>query len=320
VSGSARRDGVLVVDKPRGPTSHDIVAHARRHFATRQVGHAGTLDPMATGVLVLLLGEATKLSEIATGCDKSYAAEVRFGHATDTDDAEGTTTEALLEPPSIDPAALECALEAERQRTEQQPPSVSALKVNGRRAYELVRSGQSPELEPRRISVRSLQVLGFADNALRLELLVSKGYYVRALARDLGRALGVPAHLSALRRLSSGAFALADACSWPPPASREPLTLAEAVPRLVPTLRLGPAGILRARAGQRLEREDFVDDPELAVGEAGHGLRGPRICAWTDLAGIPIALGQHDQNGFRVKRGFAAERAVESVPAMDLNE
>jgi tRNA pseudouridine55 synthase len=208
MSGS-RRDphGIIIVDKPGGMTSHDVVAQARRHFGTRRVGHAGTLDPMATGVLVLLLGEATKLSDVATSEDKAYLAEVRFGRATDSHDAEGKTTEEqVLRPGGFDAAAIAAALEAERQRCEQVPPAVSALKVGGQRAYRLARDGRPPELEARPVRVRALTLIELGEDFARIELQVTKGYYVRAFARDLGHALGIPAHLSGLRRVQSGCF------------------------------------------------------------------------------------------------------------------
>jgi len=248
---------------------------------------------------------------VATGCDKKYGAEVCFGRATDSHDADGQTTAEVAEIPSwIDDAALQTALDVERARTWQLPPTVSALKVGGQRSYHLTRQGKPPELEPRSVKVHALQLVSCTPGYARVELLVSKGYYVRALARDLSTALATPAHLSQLRRLASGCFTLADACSWPPPADRQPICLSAVLPRLVPTLRLNDAGILRARRGQLLGSEDFLDDPTaLETASPDHG---PPLCAWTDASGTPIALGQRDANGFRVKRGFAADRELQS--------
>ncbi len=297
--------GVLVVDKPSGPTSHDIVAQARRHFGTRRVGHAGTLDPMATGVLVLMLGEATKLSDVATGCDKKYFAELCFGRATDSHDADGNTTEERPETPGwLGEDRLQSALVAERTRRLQLPPSISALKVGGQRAYRLSRAGTPPELLPRPVVVHDLQLLAWSSRRASLELSVSKGYYVRALARDLAQALGVPAHLSQLKRLQSGTFTLAEACSWPPPAGQVPLPLAEALSRLLPMLRLTKSGVLRARRGQPLDAADFLDDPD-GPGSVLPPAADPSVWAWTDPEGSPIALGQRSADGFRVQRGFA---------------
>ncbi|HMJ14672.1 MAG TPA: tRNA pseudouridine(55) synthase TruB, partial [Polyangiaceae bacterium] len=192
-------DGVLVVDKPEGPTSHTVVAEARRLYGTRAVGHAGTLDPMASGVLVLVFGEATKLSGYLTQQSKRYSARVRLGRSTSTDDAWGEVVE---ERPigEVNRDALEATLAKERARTEQVPPPVSAIKVCGQRAYRLARAGREPELEARTVCIHSLELLGFDGETIELELHVSKGYYVRALARDLGQSLGLPAHLSGLRR------------------------------------------------------------------------------------------------------------------------
>lgn len=293
------------MDKPSGPTSHDIVARARRHFKTRRIGHAGTLDPMATGVLVLLFGEATKLCDVASGSDKRYAAELRFGRSTDSHDADGATTEEAAIPPGfrISEEQLTRALSAERARERQLPPVVSALKVDGQRAHRLSRAGMPPELAPRPVRVHSLELGSWDQHRAHLELLVSKGYYVRALARDLSQALGVPAHLSQLRRLQSGGFSLAEACSWPPPDDCHPVALAAALPRLVPTLRLTPSGVTRARLGQALRSTDFIDLPAESSTETGR----TSLWAWTDAAGTPVALGEYKADGYRVRRGFSAD-------------
>jgi len=317
--------GLLVVDKPSGVTSHDIVAGARRVFGTRRIGHAGTLDPMATGVLVLLLGEATKLAEIATGADKTYQARVCFGRATDSYDADGrTTAEAPVPLAALEATRVNAALDAERSRSLQTPPGVSAIKLNGQRAYRLSRSGTPPILAARPVRVRSLALLAQGEHTLSLELSVSKGYYVRALARDLGEALGLPAHLDQLRRLASGSFTLAEACSWPPASVPELLSLRAALPRLLPTLRLNSEGVRRARLGQGLRRVDFLDAERARVDEAltgAHGGTATTLYAWVDEAGAPIALGLCDGLSLRVRRGFAAEFDAaanpESTPAGD---
>jgi len=303
--------GLLVVDKPSGVTSHDIVAGARRVFGTRRIGHAGTLDPMATGVLLLLLGEATKLAEFATGADKKYRARVCFGRATDSYDADGrTTAEAPVPVTALDAARVNAALDAERNRSLQTPPGVSAIKLNGQRAYRLSRSGTPPILAPRPVRVRSLELIAQSEHTLSLELSVSKGYYVRALARDLGEALGLPAHLDQLRRLESGSFTLAEACSWPPASVPELLSLRAALPRLLPTLRLNGEGVRRARLGQALRRDDFLDADTPLVDAAlasAHEGAATTLYAWIDQDGAPIALGLCDGLCFRVRRGFAAE-------------
>jgi tRNA pseudouridine55 synthase len=301
----ANLHGLLVVDKPRGPTSHDVVDQARRRFGTRRVGHGGTLDPMATGVLVLLFGEATKLSEIVAGKRKSYLAELSFGRATDSHDAMGRVTAELAAPDSFTLEHMEQVLQAEKQRTEQTPPAVSALKVGGHRAYAMTRAGSAPDLPPRPVEVSSLELRAFAAGRASIELCVSKGYYVRALARDVGSALAVPAHLSALRRTSSGCFTLEEALEWPPSEAPRLLSIAEALPRLARTLRLTADGVLRARRGQLLGAGDFMDEPMPAADDARSA--GASLMAWTDAEGLPIALGERAGTQFRVRRGFAAD-------------
>ena len=278
-------------------TSHDVVAGARRIFGTRDVGHAGTLDPMATGVLLLLFGEATKLSGFLTRDRKSYRAQVAFGRATDTLDAEGqTTAEAAIGAEQLTDAALEAALVGERARRQQVPPAVSAIKVAGQRSYALARAGKAPELAEREVEVRRLSLIERTASEITVEIEASKGYYVRALARDLGAALGLPAHLSALRRLASGQFTLHDACPWPPSAGSPLLATAEAARRTLPSAVLNESGERRARLGQALEASDFEAATDAPLLEA---------CAWFSAMGELIALGQERAPGeFRVTRGF----------------
>lgn len=290
------RSGVAVVDKPRGVTSHTVVAQARRLFGRKDVGHAGTLDPMATGVLLVLVGQATKLSGYLTADSKRYAAEVTFGRATDTLDAEGRTTEeAALGAEQLSPAAVARALGLERERTEQVPPAVSAIKVDGERSYALARKGEAPELAPRAIRVLELTLLELSSSTLRVELHASKGYYVRSLARDLGQALGAPAHLSALRRLASGPFDLSQASPWPTATRPALLGLAEAAGSVLPPCRVKADAVLRARQGKLLLPEDF---DELSEAE------GPG--AWLSPEGELIAIGA-TRGELRVVRGFNSE-------------
>lgn len=209
--------GVLVVDKPSGWTSHDVVARVRRLVGTRRVGHAGTLDPMATGVLVVGVGRATKLLTFLVGCDKGYAATVRLGVATVTDDAEG---EVISRTPAghLTRERIESAVLRLTGAIDQVPSSVSAIKVAGQRSYARVRSGESVDLPARPVVVSRFEVLAVraADEAeapdgaldVDIEVEVSSGTYVRALARDLGRALEVGGHLTALRRTRVGGFTL----------------------------------------------------------------------------------------------------------------
>lgn len=292
-------DGVLVVDKPGKATSHDVVAQARRVFGTREVGHAGTLDPMATGVLLLLFGEATKLSQFLTRDRKRYRATVCLGRATDTLDADGRTTEEVaVEPEQLSEALIHAALATERARRLQVPPAVSAIKVDGRRSYALARAGNAPELPEREIRVEQLLLLGRSEHELVLEVEASKGYYVRALARDLGASLGLPAHLSALRRLASGRFELSDAAPWPLDPTLPLLPTAEAARRALPSASLNSNGERRARLGQALEPGDFDEAPQVQLLET---------VAWFGSSGELIALGEERNPGeFRVVRGFRA--------------
>ena len=204
--------GLLVVDKPAGMTSHDVVARVRRIMGTRKVGHAGTLDPMATGVLVLGLERATKLLGHLALDTKAYLSTISLGAATSTDDAEG---ERLSETDAsgVDEEAIRSAVAALTGEIQQVPSSVSAVKVNGKRAYELARQGESVELESRPVTVSRFDLLALrrTETTTELDVLVecSSGTYVRALARDLGEQLGVGGHLGQLRRTRVGPFGLA---------------------------------------------------------------------------------------------------------------
>jgi len=203
-------DGLLVVDKPPGWTSHDVVGRTRRLARTKKVGHAGTLDPMATGVLVLGIGRATRLLGHLTLTDKAYDATVRLGATTVTDDAEGEVVE-TRDASAVGDAALAAAVADLTGALDQVPSAVSAVKVGGVRSYARVRAGEDVELAPRRVLVSRFEVLARRGDDVDVRVEVSSGTYVRALARDLGAALGVGAHLTALRRTRVGPFALSGA-------------------------------------------------------------------------------------------------------------
>ncbi len=322
-------NGVLVVDKPSGMTSHDVVARVRKALGTRRVGHAGTLDPMATGVLVVLVGEATKLEPYLAADDKGYVARVSFGRATDTLDAEGRTTatgevpEWLREEITGASAGRRIAeaVAGEEARTEQVPPAYSAIHVDGRRSYERARAGEDVRLPPRPVAVRRLTVIdgGVPEDggdpwiAMRVE--VSKGYYVRSLARDLGERLGVPAHLSFLRRVRSGAFTIDGAVSLgsgllaeergagPLPDGRGTdlgaglIPIVEAAGRALPVGRLTVEGALRARQGKTIGEGDFSEMPPVADASV-----------WLDAGGGLVAIGARvaEPPSFVIHRGFAA--------------
>jgi tRNA pseudouridine55 synthase len=203
-------DGVLVVDKSPGWTSHDVVNRARRIAGTKRVGHLGTLDPSATGVLPLVIGRATRLAQFYTRSDKIYEGTVRFGWSTDTYDGEGTPASAKVEP-QIDAPQLEGWLERFRGEFLQTPPPVSAKKVDGHRAYELARKAIAVELEPVKVQVYELTLLELRGGDARVRVHCSGGTYVRSIAHDLGQLAGCGAHLAELRRLASGEFEIAQA-------------------------------------------------------------------------------------------------------------
>jgi tRNA pseudouridine55 synthase len=198
-------DGVIVVDKPEGWTSHDVVNKMRRIANTKRVGHLGTLDPIATGVLPLVIGRATRLAQFYTRSDKIYEGIVRFGWATGTYDRAGVATGEMTEP-VLDRDALEAVLERFRGEFLQTPPPVSAKKVDGQRAYELARKSIIVELPPAPVQVYELVVLGIEGPEVRLRAHCSGGTYMRSIAHDAGQALGCGAHLRELRRTASGEF------------------------------------------------------------------------------------------------------------------
>jgi tRNA pseudouridine55 synthase len=205
-------NGALIVDKPAGPTSHDAVAVVRRAIGIERIGHTGTLDPLATGVLVLLVGRATRLAQFLNTDEKEYVAGVRLGVETESGDAELLLpSRPIQNTSSITEADVETALEDFRGTHWQTPPFASAKKVAGTRAYALARRHERVELKPVEVTVRELELRSYGGGLVQLRLVCSAGFYVRALARDLGRRLGCGAHLEALRRTRAGRFGLADA-------------------------------------------------------------------------------------------------------------
>jgi tRNA pseudouridine55 synthase len=306
-----QKSGVLVIDKPRGPTSHDAVARVRRALGVREIGHSGTLDPMATGVLVLAIGEATKLVPYLTVQGKSYEATIALGVETDTLDVFGKESARAPVPDELREALMRsrglriapvvaAALEQERTRATQVPPEYSAIRKGGERAYARARRGEKTELEPRPVSVNEIKLLDAGDEPtpwVALSLDVSKGYYVRALARDFARALGTVGHLSSLRRTRSGQFHLAEALPLDTPADEleaRVLPLAHAALRALPVAYLSEAGARDAGFGRRVAKTD------LDVVAAG-----PH--AWLDPEGKLVAVGEILDEGFgHVLRGFGA--------------
>jgi len=219
-------DGLLVVDKPSGPTSHDVVARLRRVLGERRVGHTGTLDPLATGVLPLVVGRATRLARFLSASDKSYEAVIRLGMSTDTADAVGAPIGSPFAGSLPSPDAIDRALEAFRGTFLQQPPAFSAKKIGGKRSHKLARAWRrsDPETDaqsdrqsdralpaPASVTIHRLDVVGVEADRLTLTVDCSAGFYIRSLAHDLGQALGTGAHLERLRRTRSGEFTLAGA-------------------------------------------------------------------------------------------------------------
>ena len=208
----ASRHGYVVIDKPAGWTSHDVVARVRRIVAERRVGHAGTLDPAATGVLPMAVGLATRTVEYLASASKAYRGEVTFGVTTDSADGDGEEIgRADTSPLTLQ--GIEAALEAFRGPILQRPPIHSAIKVEGKRLYELARQGVELDVRPRAVTIHSLTIISWRNPVLVIDVDCSKGTYIRSLARDLGEAVGTGAHLSGLRRTRSGPFGLDTACS-----------------------------------------------------------------------------------------------------------
>ncbi|MFO0665910.1 MAG: tRNA pseudouridine(55) synthase TruB [Polyangiaceae bacterium] len=293
----AEASGVVILDKPVGPTSHDVVARVRKHFGQRSVGHAGTLDPFASGVLVVALGEGTKLVPYLTQAEKAYSATLVLGATTPTfDPTEPVSERAALAPSLVTELhegrgpLLEAAFALERSRTHQVPPMHSAIHVGGTRAYALARQGTHVDLPERPVSVKalSLDTCGIHTHdgtaSLTFSVVVSKGYYVRALARDLAAALGTVGHLTMLRRTAAVPFTVEEA---EPLASARVLEMAEVARRILPAVTLTEKGTIDARMGRAIAETDrfpHVSEP----------------AAWFSAEGELVAIGEGD----RVLRGF----------------
>ena len=271
-------DGVLVIDKPQGPTSHDVVARARRVLGTRRIGHTGTLDPLATGALPLVIGRATRLASLMAGTTKEYLADVRFGLATPTYDADArmlrdseTGQVSGLTPPPPEPqglnaATIEAQLDRFRGTSLQTPPAYSAKKIAGVAAYKRARRNEPVSPKPAPVTAHAVTLENYGDGLARIRLSTSAGYYVRSFAHDLGQAIGCGAHLEALRRVRSGEFSLDRAVTldaiqadgFDPSAALIPLE------RLLPDL---PSVIVTDRGhrlashGNALRAEDFSTPP-----------------------------------------------------------
>lgn len=273
--------GLVIVDKPAGLTSHDVVARIRRLAGTRKVGHAGTLDPMATGVLVIGVEKATRLLGYLTLTEKEYRTTIRLGQSTSTDDAEGEALPAkpLVDPRSVSEGALRAAVRSLIGEIMQVPPQVSAIKVNGQRAYKLTRAGQAPELAARPVTVYEFTVTDRRGMDVDATIRCSSGTYIRSLARDLGTLLGTGGHLTALRRTRVGPYGEAEARS---------------LDFLAERLEVQP---LETAAAASFPRRDLTPDEARILSHGGRvtatGTPGP-VAAF-DPDGALIALIEHER-------------------------
>jgi tRNA pseudouridine55 synthase len=309
--------GVLLVDKPTGPTSHDVVHRLRRALGTKDAGHTGTLDPAATGLLAVCLGDALKLQRWLMDGDKTYLATVAFGASTTTEDAEGAVI-ARGDPSALTEDAMRAALVPLTGEIDQVPPMYSAVRVDGRRLHEAARAGEVVERAARRVTVHALTLTGLSpvgpDDLRRADLVVrcGKGTFVRTLAADLGRSLGVPAHLGALRRTVAGPFLLEQALSLEAleglAQADRPALLARIIPPaeavgFFPRLDVDANGAIALSRGRQLSRPGEPDGlrrvvgPDgalVAVGEVKDGqLRPVRVITAPVLPGGPVTPRPH---------------------------
>lgn len=300
-------DGVLLLDKPIGPTSHDVVGRVRRAFDTRTVGHAGTLDPMASGLLVVLVNEATKLSPYLSSDDKVYEATVRFGEETDTLDAQGNVTRTCPVPSDLSITTVDAACAAMLGVVKQKAPAVSAIKVGGKALHARVRAGEDVDAPVREVLLREALVRRVADRDADIRVDCGKGVYVRSFARDLGEALGTCAHLTALRRIQSGPFSIDGAVDFAliqEAANNDAdakaalrgklLSLVDAV-KAMPRADLNELGAEEVRHGRPVPETGAAKFHEISDGAA---------CALVAPDGVLVAIGTKSGDLIRVARGF----------------
>lgn len=284
--------GILPIDKPEGPSSHDVVAAARRALGLRRIGHTGTLDPFATGLLLLCLGPATRLAEYLVGLDKEYEATARLGVATDTLDHTGAVMAETGEWRGLTEPAIRAAFERQAGTRPQIPPIYSAKKIGGRKAYELAREGEAVVPDAVEVTIHSLEVTAVDGAEVRFRMRCSSGTYVRAVARDAGDALGVGAHLTALRRTAVGRFRVEDA---------------------LPADRLEDASAVRTALVAPLRALDHLPVVELSEEErrrVGHGQRlpgagRPRGLVTLADAGELVAVAESDGETLHPRKVFA---------------
>lgn len=298
------RSAVVLVDKPAGPTSHDVVGRVRRALKTRRVGHTGTLDPFATGLLILCVGPATRLVEYFHLLPKTYEAEIVFGEARDTDDRTGVVTERARVGPELDAARIGTVLAASRGRSEQRPPDYSAIRKGGERAYEAARRGEPLRLEPRPIDVHEARLEAWRPPVAQVVYSVSTGTYIRALARDLGARLGCPAHLGALRRTRIGPFEAERATSeddvaWDGPATLSPL----AALRWLPMRQLTGPERTAIGYGQAIEG---LEADAAAVPVEGFNAADPDLPVVLHAGDELVAIGRRVEGATRPEKVFDA--------------
>ena len=292
-------NGILIVDKPAGCTSHDVVQRVRKALRQRSVGHAGTLDPLATGVLVVAVGEGTKLVSHLQSDDKRYEVTIALGAETDSLDADGEITETADVPP-LDAATVEQALQPFVGRHPQEAPKLSAIKVDGTPLHRRMRRGEDVEAPVREVELYDAAVAEVSQDALRLSVHCGKGFYVRSLARDLARALGTLGHVKVLRRTASGAFSIDDGLYG------DQMTAEAIAERLIPLkeacgaltrVELTDEGVGHARHGRPI-------GPDVVVGDAWQEASPEQSLALFAPDGEPVALGRRLEDGIRVVRGF----------------
>jgi tRNA pseudouridine55 synthase len=267
--------GILLVDKPGGITSHDVVSRVRKLAGTRKVGHAGTLDPMATGLLILGIDSSTRLLTYLVGLDKEYLATIRLGFATTTDDAEGEAIGEPVDASGITTDAISAAIRPLTGVISQIPSSVSAIKVDGKRSYDRVRAGEEFTLAAREVTVQAFEVLETRPGEVDVRVECSSGTYIRALARDLGAALGVGGHLTSLRRTRIGPFSVSAAGALGDSLMLGLLTPASVAERLFDSVQLTEAERIELQQGKRPRLEHLATHladspgPIAAIGQNG---------------------------------------------------
>lgn len=293
-------NGVLVVDKPAGCTSHDVVQRVRKAIRQRSVGHAGTLDPLATGVLVVAIGEGTKLVSHLQSDDKRYEVTIALGVETDSLDADGEVSESAEVPP-LDHATVEATIAPFIGRHPQEAPKLSAIKVGGTPLHRRMRRGEQVEAPVREVELYEVCVEDLRPDELALSLHCGKGFYVRSLARDIARALGTLGHVKTLRRTASGRFSIDSALYG------DGMTAEAIAKRLIPLseacgalrrVELSDEGVAHARHGRRI-------DAEVVLSEGWLGASPEESLALFAPDGEPVALGRRVDDGIRVVRGFA---------------